>query len=291
MSRIAYLNGAYLPLEEARVPIMDRGFTFGDGIYEVVSVLGGALVDVAGHWARFEASLGKIGIELPFPIENFTGIALELVRRNELEEGVVYFQVTRGVAERAFACPEGATPTVVGFTQVKEIRHSKKAETGIALVSVPDLRWKRRDIKSIALLAQVMAVHAAAEKDGTEALMIEDGYVTEGGSSSVMIVTPDNTVVARPVTNQILDSITRRAAKQLCLDAQIRFEERLFTLEEVKAAREVFIASASSFVMPVTKVDGEPIGDGTPGPLAKRLRELYFRFAEATAVRPADRAA
>lgn len=292
MSRIAYLDGAYLPLEEARVSILDRGFVFGDGIYEVAGVLGGGLVDNAGHLARFDRCLKAIDIRLPFPIETFTDIAHELVARNRLDEGLVYFQVTRGVAERAFAMASDPPPTIVGFTQEKTIRDSPAAETGLALKSVPDLRWKLRDVKSISLLAQVIATREAAAAGADEALMIEDGLVTEGGSSSVMIVDAEGSIRARPLGDGILPGITRQSLATLCAEESIPFVERAFTLEEAKAARECFLTSASKFVTPVTRIDDAPVGDGTPGPLTRRLREIYFAFAERTAVHaPAGAAA
>ncbi len=287
MTRIAFLDGAYVAMEDAKVSILDRGFNFGDGIYEVAGVLDGALVDVEGHLARFDRCLKAIGIALPFPVERFTEIALELVRRNAVGEGLVYFQVTRGVAERAFATAEDPAPTIVGFTQEKAIRNAPKAERGASLKSVPDLRWKRREVKSISLLAQVLAVRAAHAEGFDEALMVEDGLVTEGGSSSVMIVAEDGTILARPLGSGILPGITRQSVAALCAEKGIPFVERTYTLEEAKAAREVFLTSASSFVLPVTRIDDTPIGDGKPGPLARRLREIYMDHALATAVRPA----
>ena len=285
MTRIAYLDGEYLPLAEAKVSALDRGFLFGDGIYEVAGVLDGALVDADGHLARFDRCLREIDIRLPFPIERFTGIALELVARNALAEGLVYFQVTRGAGERAFATATDPAPTVFGFTQARSIRHSPQVATGMALKSVPDLRWKRRDVKSISLLAQVLATREALAAGADEALMVEDGFVTEGGSSSIMIVDDAGAIIARPLGESILPGITRQSLAALCAERQIRFVERPFTLEEAFAAREVFLTSASKFVMPVTRIDGRPIADGAPGALTLRLRDIYMEHAEATAVR------
>ncbi len=191
MSRIVYLNGSFVPFEEARIPIMDRGFLFADGIYEVSAVLNGRLVDHEAHLARLDRSLAEIRIANPYSAAEWTRLQEELVRRNGLAEGLVYMQVTRGVAERDFAFPKEAEPTVMMFTQVKSITRSPAAETGVAVVTVPDLRWKRRDIKSVALLAQVLAKQAAAEAGVFEAWMVEDGYVTEGSSSTAFIVTTD----------------------------------------------------------------------------------------------------
>lgn len=287
MTRIAYLDGAFIPMAEARVSILDRGFTFGDGIYEVAGVLDGALVDCDGHLARFDRCLREIGIALPFPIDRFRDIALELVALNRLAEGLVYFQVTRGVIERAFATETDPAPTIAAFTQEKAIRTSPKLERGVALKSVEDLRWKRRDIKSISLLAQVLAVREARAAGYDEALMVEDGVVTEGGSSSVMIIAGDGTILARPLGEGILPGITRQSVAALSAETGRPFVERTFTLSEAKAAAEVFLTSASSFVMPVTRIDDALVADGRPGAITLRLREIYLAFAERTAIRAA----
>ncbi|KAA2238027.1 D-amino-acid transaminase [Salinarimonas soli] len=279
MARIVFVNGEFLPFEEARLPIMDRGFLFADGIYEVSAVVGRRLIDNEGHLTRLARSLGEIRIANPYSDEEWVGLQTELITRNELDEGIVYTQVTRGAAERDFAFPKEATPTVVMFTQPKSILASPQAESGIAVVTVPDLRWKRRDIKSVALLAQVLAKQAAAEAGVGEAWMVEDGAVTEGSSSTAFIITRDGTIVTRPLSNAILPGITRRSVMRLAQEAQLRVEERLFTLEEAHDAAEAFITSASSFVMPVVAIDGTPIGDGKPGRLTRRLRELYLDMA------------
>lgn len=279
MSRIAYVNGSFVPFEDAKIPITDRGFLFADGIYEVSAVLNGALVDNEAHLARLDRSLKEIGIANPYTAAEWTRLEEDLVRRNGVEEGLVYMQVTRGAAERDFAFPKDAKPTVVMFTQAKNISRSAMAETGAAVITVPDLRWKRRDIKSVALLAQVLAKQAAAEAGVFEAWMVEDGHVTEGGSSTAFIITGDKRIVTRPLSNAILPGITRRSVMRLAQEAQLRVEERLFTVEEAHAAAEAFITSASSFVMPVVAIDGRPVGDGKPGRLTRRLRELYLDLA------------
>lgn len=281
MSRTAYVNGEYLPLDQARVPVMDRGFLFADGIYEVAAVLGGRLVDNAGHLARLERSLSEIGIANPHTVEEWVRIETDLVARNELAEGLVYLQVTRGVAERDFSFPAAGTPaTVVAFTQAKTITNNPLAETGAKVVTVLDLRWKRRDIKSVALLAQVLAKQAASEAGAAEAFMVEDGAITEGSSSTAFIVTRDGTIVTRPLSNALLPGITRRAVIALAAEFGLRLEERLFSVEELHGAVEAFYTSASAFVMPVVSVDGRTLGDGRPGAVARRLRELYFTFTE-----------
>ncbi|MCE4226742.1 D-amino-acid transaminase [Methylobacterium sp. C25] len=281
MTRTAYVNGEYLPLEQASVSVLDRGFLFADGIYEVAAVLGGRLVDNAGHVARLERSLSEIGIKNPYSLEEWVRIETELVARDGLEEGLVYLQVTRGAAERDFSFPKDTAPTVVAFTQAKKIAHNPLAESGAKVVTVPDIRWQRRDIKSVALLAQVLAKQAASEAGAAEAFMVEDGSITEGSSSTAFIVTRDGTIVTRPLSNALLPGITRRAVIALATEFDLKLEERLFSVEELHDAAEAFYTSASAFVMPVVSVDGRALGDGRPGPVARRLRELYFAFAEA----------
>src|SRR5215211_7365063 len=275
MSRIVFVNGAFIPFEEAKIPIMDRGFLFADGIYEVSAVLNSRLVDNDAHLARLERSLKEIRIPNPYTAAEWTRLEEELVRRNGLVEGTVYMEVTRGVAEREFAFTADAKPTVVMFTQLKNISRSPAAETGVAVVTVEDLRWKRRDIKSVALLAQVLAKQAAAEAGVFEAWMVEDGHVTEGSSSTAFII-KDGCIVTRPLSNAVLPGITRVAVLRLAREQALAFEERLFTLEEALAADEAFLTSASSFVMPVVAIDGKPVGTGRPGPLVRRLRALYM---------------
>ncbi len=281
MSRIVFVNGAFVPFEQALIPIMDRGFLFADGIYEVSAVVNGRLVDNDAHLARLDRSLKEIRIENPYSAEEWIRLEEELVRRNGLVEGTVYMEVTRGAAEREFAFPKDVKPTVVMFTQPKNITRSPQAETGIAVITVPDLRWKRRDIKSVALLAQVLAKQAAAEAGVGEAWMVEDGKVTEGASSTTFVITRDRRIVTRPLSNAILPGITRKAVIRLAEENGLAVEERLFSIEEAHEAAEAFITSASSFVMPVVKIDGRPVADGRPGPLTRRLRALYLDMAGA----------
>jgi D-alanine transaminase len=283
MSRIVFLNGSFLPYEEAKVPVMDRGFLFADGVYEGFGVLGGRIVDNEAHLERLERSLREVRIPNPYSRDEWTRLEEDLVRRNGLMEGFLYLQVTRGVAERDFVFPKDATPTVLMFTQARSIVHSPAAETGIAVVTVPDLRWKRRDIKSLSLLAQVLAKQAALEAGAQEAWMVEDGYVTEGGSSSAFIITKGGAIVARPLSNAILPGITRRSLLRLAEEAGLKVEERLFTLEEAFDAAEAFNTSASGFVMPVVSIDGRPVGNGKPGAMSRRLRSLYIEMAGAPA--------
>jgi D-alanine transaminase len=282
---IAYVNGSFVPLSEAKISILDRGFLFADGIYEVAAVLGGRLVDNASHLARLQRSVGEIALPLPETLERIQEIQKELVARNQLDSGLVYLEVTRGAdAGRDFPFPKGVAPTLVMFTSAKDIINAPNARTGIGVISVPDIRWTRRDIKSVALLAQVLAKQAAAEAGCGEAWLIEDGVVTEGGSSSAFILTQDDVIVTRNNSNAILPGCTRKAVVALAEERQLRVEERPFSVAEALAAKEAFITSASSFVQPVVSIDGKQVGDGKVGPMATRLREIYVDFARATAV-------
>jgi D-alanine transaminase len=279
----AYVNGAFVPLSEAKVSVLDRGFLFADGIYEVSAVLDGRLVDNDSHLARLERSVGEIQLALPETIARIKEIQRELITRNELREGLVYIQVTRGADKgRDFAFPKGVKPTLMMFTSVKDIVSAASAKTGIGVITVPDIRWSRRDIKSVALLAQVLAKQAAAEAGCGEAWMIEDGKVTEGGSSSAFILTQDDVLVTRQNSSSILPGCTRKAVVKLAEERQLRVEERAFTIDEALHAKEAFITSASSFVQAVVKIDGKAVADGKPGPMAARLREIYIDFARAT---------
>ena len=283
MDQIAYLNGSFVPLTEAKVSVLDRGFLFADGIYEVSAVLEGKLVDNASHLARLERSVGEIALALPETLDRIIEIQKELIMRNRLENGLVYLQVTRGAdAGRDFAFPKGVRPTLILFTSVKDIVNAPSAKSGIAVITVPDIRWARRDIKSVALLAQVLAKQAAAEAGAGEAWMIEDGKVTEGGSSSAFILTQDDVLVTRQNSSAILPGCTRKAVVALAEERQLRVEERPFTVAEALVAKEAFITSASSFVQPVVTIDGKAVADGKPGPMANRLREIYIDFARKT---------
>ena len=285
MDPIAYVNGAYVPLAEAKVSILDRGFLFADGIYEVSAVLDGKLVDNASHLARLQRSLGEIYLPLPESLDRILEIQRELIARNRLADGLVYLEVTRGAhTGRDFVFPKDVKPTLVMFTSVKDIVNAESAKTGIGVITVPDLRWVRRDIKSVALLAQVLAKQAAAEAGAGEAWMIEDGKVTEGGSSSCFILTQDDVIVTRQNGSAILPGCTRKAVVALAEERQLRVEERAFTIEEALAAKEAFITSATVFVQAVVSIDGKTVANGKPGPMTDRLREIYVDFAKATAV-------
>jgi D-alanine transaminase len=286
LDQIAYVNGSFVPMADAKVSVLDRGFLFADGIYEVAAVLDGKLVDNESHLARLKRSVGEIALELPETIERIQEIQRELIARNHLVNGMVYLQVTRGAdGGRDFAFPKNAVkPTLVMFATVKDIVGAPSAKTGIAVITVPDIRWERRDIKSVALLAQVLAKQAAAEAGASEAWMIEDGKITEGGSSSAFILTQDDVLVTRNNSSAILPGCTRKAVVALAEERQLRVEERAFTVAEALAAKEAFITSATSFVQAVVTIDGKSVANGKPGPMTNRLREIYVDFARKTAV-------
>lgn len=284
MSRIVYVNGEYVPEEEAKVSVFDRGFLFADGVYEVTSVLGGRLIDFDGHAARLARSLSELEMAAPCSHEELLEIHRELVKRNEIEDGLVYLQVTRGVADRDFVYPEGAEPTLVLFTQSKPgLANSPAAKKGIKVISIPDIRWGRRDIKTVQLLYPSMGKMAAKAEGKDDAWLIEDGHVTEGTSNNAYIV-KGNKIITRHLSNDILHGITRAAVLRFAREAQMEVEERAFTIDEAKAADEAFVTSASTFVMPVVEIDGVALGDGTPGRVSARLREIYLDESQKAAV-------
>ena len=285
MDQIAYVNGSFVPMADAKVSILDRGFLFADGIYEVAAVLDGKLIDNASHLARLQRSVGEISLALPETIERIQEIQKELVARNNLVNGMVYLEVTRGAdTGRDFAFPKDVKPTLIMFTSVKDIVNAASAKSGIGVITVPDIRWARRDIKSVALLAQVLAKQAAAEKHAGEAWMIEDGMVTEGGSSSAFILTQDDVLVTPQNSSAILPGCTRKAVVALAEERQLRVEERSFSVAEALAAKEAFITSATVFVQAVVSIDGKTVANGKPGPMTGRLREIYIDFARASAM-------
>src|SRR5438034_3109241 len=280
LEQIAYVNGSFVPLADAKVSILDRGFLFADGIYEVAAVLDGKLIDNASHLARLERSVGEIELALPETTARIQEIQRDLIARNNLVNGMVYLEVTRGAdTGRDFAFPKGVKPTLVMFTSTKDIIHAPSAKTGIRVITVPDLRWTRRDIKSVALLAQVLAKQAAAAAGAGEAWMIEDGKVTEGGSSSAFILTQDDVLVTRQNGSEILPGCTRKAVVKLAEERQLRVEERAFSVEEALAAKEAFITSATVSVQPVVSIDGKKLTNGNPGTMGSRTREISAAFA------------
>ena len=279
MSRIVYVNGEFLPEEQAKVSVFDRAFLFADAVYEVTTVLDGKLVDFEGHAHRLERSLRELNIRNPLTIGELLHLHREIVARNALVEGDVYLQIGRGVADRDFLMPEGIEPSVVLFTMQMDITNSPKAETGMKVISVDDLRWKRRDIKTVQLLYPSIAKTAAKAAGVDDAWFVEDGCVTEGSSNNAYIVTRDGRIVTRQIGHEILSGITRAAVLRFAREAQMVVEERPFSIQEAQDAAEAFITSATTFVTPVVEIDGVTLGSGKPGPVAKRLREIYFEEA------------
>ena len=277
--RTVYVNGEYLPETEAKVSVFDRAFLMADGVYEVTSVLGGKLIDFDGHLKRLERSLNELDMQKPEAFDDLLEIHRELVRVNGIEDGLIYLQVTRGAAadrDFAFPDPEEVKPTLVLFTQAKPgLADSPAAKTGLKVISIDDIRWGRRDIKTTQLLYPSMGKMMAKKAGCDDAWMIEDGKVTEGTSNNAYIV-KGNKIITRELSNDILHGITRAAVLRFAREAQMEVEERSFTIDEAKAADEAFITSASTFVMPVVEIDGSSLGDGTPGRVSKRLREIYL---------------
>ncbi|MGB4828091.1 MAG: D-amino-acid transaminase [Paracoccaceae bacterium] len=278
MTRTVYVNGDYLPEDQAKVSIFDRGFLMADGVYEVTSVLGGKLIDFAGHAKRLQRSLDELEMRNPLDEAAWLEVHRQLVARNGIDEGLIYLQVTRGnPGDRDFAYPPAdLPPTVVLFTQSKPgMADNPAAKSGWSVISVPDIRWGRRDIKTVQLLYPSMGKMMAKKAGADDAWFTEDGFVTEGTSNNAYIV-KGSRIITRALSSDILHGITRAAVLRFAREAQMEVEERNFSIDEAKAADEAFITSASAFVMPVVQVDGVDIGSGRPGHVATRLREIYL---------------
>ncbi len=279
MSRTVYVNGDYLPEGDAKVSIFDRGFLMADGVYEVTSVLGGKLIDFDGHYKRLERSLGELEMQNPVNKDELLAIHRELVAQNGIDEGLVYLQITRGAPEDrdfVFPDPETTPATVVLFTQNKPgLASSPTAQKGLKVISIEDMRWGRRDIKTVQLLYPSMGKMMAKKAGADDAWMVQDGAVTEGTSNNAYII-KDGQIITRALSNDILHGITRAAVLRFAKESQMQVVERNFTIDEAKEADEAFITSASTFVMPVVEIDGASLGTGTPGPIAKRIREIYL---------------
>lgn len=278
MTRTVYVNGEYLPETEAKVSIFDRGFLMADAVYEVTTVLGGKLIDFAGHAARLERSLNELEMQAPCTMDELLAIHRELVAKNDLVDGTIYLQVTRGnPGDRDFVFPDASVkPTLVLFTSSKPgVADSPLAKEGIAVITVPDIRWGRRDIKTVQLLYPSMAKMMAKKAGVSDAWFVEDGYVTEGYSNNAYIV-KNGKIITRQLSSDILHGITRAAVLRFAREAQMEVEERSFTPAEAYEADEAFCTSASAFVMPIVKIDDAVLGTGKPGPVATRLREIYL---------------
>jgi D-alanine transaminase len=279
MSRIVYVNGSYVPEEEAKVSIFDRAFLFGDAVYEVTAVLDRRLVDFDAHLARLDRSLKEIALLPPMSHDALRALHGELIQRNGVDEGIVYLQITRGSADRDFAYPENTAPNVVAFTQSRPLIANPYAATGVKVITIADLRWKRRDIKSTSMLAQTMGKQAAKLEGAYEAWMVENGRVTEGTSSTAFILDAEGVIRTQPLGHHILPGVTRCAVLRLAALEGVSLEERPFSVAEALSAREAFMTAASAFVLPVVEIDGVAIGDGRPGPMARAFRALYIEEA------------
>ncbi|TKB10683.1 D-amino-acid transaminase [Desulforhopalus sp. IMCC35007] len=280
MNRIVYVNGEYLPEENAKISVFDRGFLFADGVYEVAAILQGQLIDNEQHMNRLRRSLKELNMPSPADDATIEAIQKELIRINHVDEGVVYLQVTRGAADRDFAFPENSAPSLVLFTQAKDIINLPAARTGITIVTTEDIRWGRRDIKTVALLAASMAKMFAIRSGADDAWLVDrNGYITEGCSSNAYIVTQDGTIITRQLSNEILHGITRNAVLQLADKEGLRFVEQPFTVEDACQAQEAFVTAAGIFVLPVITINNKVLGNGTPGPISTRLRSIYIDMA------------
>lgn len=284
--RISYVDGAYVPHTQAAVSIDDRGFQFADSVYEVWAIFGGKLADFDGHMARLQRSLGELSIPMPMRPSSLKIVLKELVRRNRTVDGLLYLQVSRGVATRDHVFPDQLVPTVVATVKALDIEEKEShAQKGIKVFSKPDNRWGRCDIKTTGLLANCMAKTESKKQGGQEVFLYDkDGYVTEGGSSNAYIVSFDGVIYTRSLTSNILPGITRHHLLDVAESLGLRVEEKPFTVAEAKAAKEAFITAASSLVLPVVEIDGHPIGNGGAGEISLRLRKAYAERAKAEAI-------
>lgn len=279
MSRLVYVNGDFVPEEDAKISVFDRGFLFADAVYEVSTILGGKLVDNKAHIRRLARSLNELAMAPACSDDELIAAQQKLVELNGVDEGLLYLQVTRGAADRDFPYPKNPKSSLVMFTQAKALLSNPKVQTGLRIISIPDLRWKRRDIKTVGLLAPAMGKQQALDAGADDAWMVEDGFVTEGTSNNAYIITADKKIKTRQLGNEILSGITRTAVLKFAREANYEVVEEAFTLDEIFQATEAFITSASLFVMPVVNVDGQDIGNGKPGPITQELRKVYIATA------------
>ncbi|WP_096021113.1 D-amino acid aminotransferase [Campylobacter lanienae] len=277
-----FLNGEFIDKDSAKISIFDRGFIFGDGIYEVVPVINSIIVEKDGFWDRFQRSLNEISLNLPYTNDEFDSILNNLIEINSLKEGGLYIQITRGVAPRDFSFVKGVKPTIMAFAFSDSVLDHPAAKSGITIISTPDIRWKRRDIKSISLLGQCYAKNQATIAGADECFMVEDGYVTEAGSSSAFII-KDRTLITKPLSNEILPGIRRNRLLNLAKQIGLQIQERKFSMDEVYNADECFISAATIILLPVIKADGKAINGGKIGEYTTKLRELYKEILKAQA--------
>lgn len=277
MDRTVYLNGAWVAEGDAKVSVFDRGFLFADAIYEVTAIIHGKLVDYPGHLARLKRSLDALGIAMPVAEAELLDLHKEIARRNGIEDGLIYLQVSRGVQDRDFVFPEAMEPTFVMFTQTKKVLDNPKWKTGLSVKKVPEGRWSDRQIKTVQLLYSSLRKTEANRQGYDDVLFVENGHITEASSANFHIVTQEGVLVTRDLSNALLHGITRGSILHLARKADLKVEERAFTPEEAKAASEAFVTSATSFVTSVVKMDGDTIGNGEVGPISRRLLDIYIR--------------
>lgn len=286
MSRTVYVNGEWVAEENAKVSVFDRGYLFADAIYEVTAVANGRLIDFTGHAARLARSLEALGIKPPVTNDVLKSLHFEIIRRNELTNGLIYLQISRGAEDRDFLYSASLEPTIVMFTQARNVLANPRWETGISVATVPEGRWSNRQIKTVQLLYSSMAKMEVQRKGADDALFVEDGFITEGTSNNFHIVTSDGKLITRALSNALLHGITRGSILDIAEKAGIPTEQRSFTPDEAKSAAEAFITSAGVFVMPVIAIDGQKIGDGKPGPISQKLRSLYIQHSIDTSEGP-----
>jgi D-alanine transaminase len=278
--RIVYVNGQFVPESQALISVFDRGLLFADSVYEVNAILQGKLLETAGHLQRLARSLGELGMPMPMPAHELLDLQREIVKRNRIDQGMVYTQITRGITPvRDFAVPKNIKPSVIIFGSHKELIKNPMAEIGLKVLLIPDIRWQRRDIKTTALLAQSLAKQQALDAGMDEAWFVEGGFITEGTSNNAFIVTQDNRLITRHLTNEILHGITRASILQVAQQLELTIEERAFTAQEAYEAQEAFITSAATFALPVVAIDGHTIGTGKTGMMTKQLRSTYIQQA------------
>ncbi len=282
MSRIVYINGIWCLERDAKISVFDRGFLFGDAVYEVTAVVDGHLIAYAGHASRLRRSLEELAIPAPVDDEALLDLHCEIVARNRVDEGLVYLQISRGSDDRDFVCRRDLYPTLVMFTQARPLLSDLRAERGISVISVLDKRWGRRDIKTVQLLHSSMMKTEARARGVDDVILYEDGFVTEASSANVFIVTPEHVLITRDLSPALLPGVTRASVLKMASAAGVAVNERAFTLEEARSSSECFITSATTFVLPVVRFDGQPIRDGQPGSLTRYLRDRYIE----TEVRP-----
>jgi len=288
MDRTVYLNGAWVAEGDAKVSVFDRGFLFADAIYEVTAIIHGKLVDYPGHLARLKRSLDALGIAMPVAEAELLDLHKEIARRNGIEDGLIYLQVSRGVQDRDFVFPEVMEPTFVMFTQTKKVLDNPKWKTGLSVKTVPEGRWSDRQIKTVQLLYSSLRKTEANRQGYDDVLFVENGHITEASSANFHIVTQEGVLVTRDLSNALLHGITRGSILHLARQADLKVEERAFTPEEAKAASEAFVTSATSFVTPVIKMDGVTIGNGEVGPISRRLLDIYIREQLSAGIPVAD---